>query len=94
MMLFTCTPQYNLLQNTMLPKLRNAGEPIATVKAVHTGPNASKASSEDASKLEPVICLAYGARVMFTSNLWTDAGLVNGATGTVQAICYQSGAFL
>ena len=72
-------------------KLRSAGEPIATIKVVHTGPNASKASSEDASGLEPVICLARGARVMLTSNLWTDAGLVNGAMGTVQAICYQSG---
>ena len=50
--------------------LRNAGEPIATIKAVHTGPNASKASSEDASGLEPVICLARGARVMLTSKLY------------------------
>ena len=72
-------------------KLRNAGEPIATIKAVHTGPNASKASSEDASGLESVICLARGAKVMLTSDLWTDAGLVNGAMGTVQAICYLSG---
>ena len=72
-------------------KLRNNGEPIATIKAVHTGPNANKASSEDASGLQPVICLAHGVRVMLTSNLWTDAGLVNGAMGTVQAICYQSG---
>ena len=72
-------------------KLRSAGEPIATIKAIHTGPNASKASSEDASGLEPVVCLARGARVMLTSNLWTDAGLVNRGMGTVQAICYQSG---
>ena len=28
---------------------------------------------------------------MLTSNLWTDTGLENGAMGTVQAICYQSG---
>ena len=27
---------------------------------------------------------------MVTSNLWVDTGLVNEATGTVQAICYQS----
>ena len=44
---------------------------------VHTGPNASKTSSEDASGLEPVICLTCGARVILTSNLWTDAGLLN-----------------
>ena len=28
---------------------------------------------------------------MLISNLWTDTGLVNGAIGTVQAVCYQSG---
>jgi len=67
------------------------GEPIVTIKAVHSGPNISKASSEDASGLQPVTCLACGARVMLTSNLWTEAGLVNGAVVTVQAICYQSG---
>ena len=52
-----------------IAKLRNTGEPTATIKAVHTGPNASKASPEDASGLEPVTCLARGARVMLTSNL-------------------------
>ena len=43
------------------------------------------------SGLEALICLVRGARIMLTSNLWTDAGLVNRAMGTVQAICYQSG---
>ena len=57
-------------------KLRNREEPIATIKAVHTGPNASKASPEDAAGLEPVIYLAHGPRVMLTSNIWTDASLV------------------
>ena len=28
---------------------------------------------------------------MLTSNLWVDVGLVNGAMGTIQAICYRAG---
>ena len=72
-------------------RLHASGQPIATIKAIHTGPNASKASSEDAGGLEPIICLAHGARVMLTANLWVDMGLVNGAMGTVVAICYSNG---
>ena len=49
------------------------------------------ASSEDAGGLESIICLAHNARVMLTSNLWVDMGLVNGAMGTVVAICYRNG---
>ena len=72
-------------------KLRACGQPIATIKAVHTGPQASKASSDDASGLEAIICLAVGARVMLSANLWVNMGLVNGAMGTVKAICYCAG---
>ena len=36
-------------------------------------------------------CLAHSARVMLISNLWVDKGLVNGAMGTIEAICYRSG---
>lgn len=73
-------------------KLYAIGQPIATIKAVHTGPNAAKASSDDASGLEPIICLAVGARVMLSSNLWVNMGWVNGAMGTIKAICYHNGA--
>ena len=44
-------------------KLKDSGYPIATIKAVHTGPNASKAPADDASGLEAVVCLSKSARV-------------------------------
>ena len=70
-------------------KLRASGQPIAVLRAVHTGPGASKATSDDAGGLEPVISIAHGARVMLSANLWVEVGLVNGALGTVEAICYE-----
>ncbi len=69
-------------------ELSSSGKPIAAIKAIHTEPNASKAPADG---LEAVVCLANGARVMLTSNLWVDVGLVNGAMGTIAVICYRSG---
>ena len=74
-----------------ISKLHACCQPVAMIKAVHSGPNAAKASSDDAGGLEPIVCLAKGARVMLSSNLWVDMGLVNGAMGTIQAICYKAG---
>ena len=51
-------------------RLQPSSKPIATIKAVHTGPNASKAPADDAKGLEAVTCLAHSARVMLISNLW------------------------
>ena len=48
-------------------KLQSSRQPIATIKAVHTGANAAKASSDDASGLEAVVCLAKSACVMLTA---------------------------
>ena len=84
-------PTVEALVEHNVARLHGSGQPIATIKAIHTGPNAAKASSEDTDGLEPIIFLACGARVMLTANLWVDVGLVNGAMGTVAAICYSNG---
>lgn len=72
-------------------KLHSSNQPVATIKAIHTGANATKASPDDAGGLDPIICIARGARVMLTANLWVEAGLVNGAMGTIHAICFKPG---
>uniref|UniRef100_A0A1X7UJP8 ATP-dependent DNA helicase n=1 Tax=Amphimedon queenslandica TaxID=400682 RepID=A0A1X7UJP8_AMPQE len=69
--------------------LHECGHPIATIKAVHTGANAAKVPPDDAGGLEPFVILARTARVMLTSKLWVEVQLVNGAMGTVEAICYK-----
>jgi ATP-dependent DNA helicase PIF1 len=74
-----------------LYNLHACGQPVATIQAVHSGHNASKASPDDTGGLDPVVCLCKGARVMLSSNLWIDMGLVNRAMGTVQAVCYCDG---
>ena len=50
-------------------KLHDTVRPIATIKAIHTGCNASKASSEEDGGLEPVVNLAHTAHVMLIVNL-------------------------
>ena len=52
-------------------------------KAIPTGANAAKVSSDDASGLEALVCLAKSARVMLTSNFWVKVGLANGAMCTL-----------
>ena len=50
-------------------KLRENEYPVATIKALHSGPDAFKASADDAGGLEPIVCIAHAARVMLIANL-------------------------
>jgi len=63
---------------------------VAMINAIFSGPGSSQVSADDAGGLESAVCLAKGARVMLTANLWVKAGLVDGAIGTVGSVCYSS----
>ena len=69
-------------------ELQNLNQPIAVIEAKHSPATAKTIPSDEMCGLQPTIFIAKGARVMLTMNLWTDAGLCNGATGTVTEIVF------
>ena len=69
--------------------IRGLNCPIATSIATSTRSNYSTEGDEERLELE--LLIAIGARIMLTSNIWTDAGLVNGALEVIQQIVYNLG---
>lgn len=68
--------------------LRGSDQPIATIKAIQTGQNASKVSPDDAAGLDPIICIAQGnAHCKPLGGCWT----CQRCHGTVKSICYHNG---
>jgi len=83
--IFTTNDEADSFNQKRLSGLQTA---VARIQALHTGPGAQNATFDDVG-LESVLYLAVNARVMLIANLWTQAGLVNGATGTVRGLVYD-----
>ena len=64
--------------------------PIAKIEARNTCKNNSF-GADDFCGLTNEVYLARGAKVMLMINLWVEAGLVNGAKGTIVRVVYHDG---
>ena len=80
--------EYNMQQ---LERLNHQGHRTARIDAIHSNKTAAAMTADTMQGLQPFIMLAVGARVMITSNIWTEVGLTNGAMGTVRNIIYKEG---
>ena len=68
--------------------LRKTGHPIAKIKAVNS-PGAYSFSTDSAQGLRNTIYLSKGAKIVLTSNLWSESKLVNGSHGIIRFIIYK-----
>ena len=73
-----------------IAKVRATGQPIAPIYAENS-PKAKNLPSDQAGNLLPNIILSKDTVFRLTSNLWTEAGLTNGAVGKVHSIMYKEG---
>ncbi|KAF6820018.1 hypothetical protein CSOJ01_01086 [Colletotrichum sojae] len=75
-----------------ITKLEGLESPIRTLQADNHGLNAEKVAFADVGSLHNKVHLCIGSRVMLTENTWVEAGLCNGALGTVKDIVWADGA--
>ena len=78
----------NSVHEYNMEKLRSLRKPIARLNAEHNYAEARRKDSQEANGLHATLFLCEDADVMLTSNLWTAAGLHNGAKGKVVDFVY------
>ena len=82
-----CSEKKNMIQHN-INKVRSNNQPIALIHAVSNCSAAKKASSDKACGLLNELVVSKDSVVRLTANLWTKAGLTNGAKGLVKGIIY------
>ena len=74
----------------LVETVKRSGNKIFRLQAQETGMTGKvTTTAENFSGLKSIIHITIGSRVMLTSNLWVEAGLINGAQGKVEDIVFE-----
>ena len=85
--ILACSEKKNMTEHN-LDKVKANNQPIAVIHAVSNCKSAKQASSDKACGLQSELAVSKNSVVRLTANLWTKAGLTNGAKGIVRGIIY------